>query len=140
VRAQPLRISERTGSLLNQRAAVAVGWFGFGGDFCRCGYSVSWLQLQLARRGGNAADVCGCPPSRIERGKGRATGLMILSAEDGPPGVLLIRLVSGKSESNHGIAQRGIRIGLAAERHGNVLASVYHVNHRRGGRGTRSFN
>src|SRR5436305_14894838 len=89
----------------------------------------SGLQLQEARRGRNAADVRGCPSSRTKRGKDGATGLM---------SVLLIRLVSGESESHHGIAQGRIRIGLATERHGNVLASVYHVNHRRGGRGSRS--
>jgi hypothetical protein len=35
--------SAPTQTLLNQRAAVAVGWFGFGGDYYCGGYSISWL-------------------------------------------------------------------------------------------------
>ena len=55
--------------LLNQRAAVAVCGLGFGGDYYRRGYSVSWLQLQQARRGRNAANVRGCPAPRTKRGR-----------------------------------------------------------------------
>ena len=59
------------------------------------------------------------PPAQ-NAGRGGATELKLL----------------GKSESPHSIAQRSVGIGLAAKRHRDVLASVYGVNNRSGGRGT----
>src|SRR5438270_7089997 len=51
--------SARTRILLNQRAAVAV-WFGFGGYYYCCGYSVSGLQLQEADALGISSRLADC--------------------------------------------------------------------------------